>query len=744
MLWSRPRLCAPLNRLLLQAQRYHVSRTKSCQNPLLPVLPELFDPNFLDQLIPRSSNVKEHVLDTPSPSNPMMDALSQFSHRTLTENSAPAYDSTLSPTLDAFQKLTHFSWGDSVGELLDRAWAEDPQLTLKIIWNLRSIHDGKSEKEGFYRAFGWLYDNHPRTAITNLHLLVEPVCGTGKAEQELTLSHGYWKDLLNILALETVGELSNISKRSRLLHCFPERKGKDRLGSENLDKHGIKVDLKPVVKAKRAAIGEANHALLEKKLQDPKFRALYIAVARLFADRLLTDWRFLLDSETTETTDARKALLRNISLASKWAPSLLGMHDRHTNIATAISRLVYHAKDAFPTFRFPAALENHPALESAEATDILRSFYRRWLLSPLRAASSVTETFMSANRWKEISYSRVSSVCMKNNKDRFFEHDPDGFQKYLISVEKGHRSISGATLLPHELLGELYGASTSVTNSASAKYPELHKHRAELAGIKIRVLEAQWKTLLENLRASGTLNNSIAVCDVSGSMGSIDFYNSKCVDPIFPAVSLSILFAQLAKAPFDRGFITFSANPQFIQLDPRLSLVQMAERVVSSEWGMNTDIRAVFTKLLLPLAIQNKVKQEDMIKRVFVFSDMQFDGTERAAGGWDTNYDVIERKFRVAGYEVPEIVYWNLGAFETVEVLKDRKGVALMSGFSPSMLKVFMGEEEVEAEAGKGEEAAVDGEVKVNVEKVKEEFNPLNVMKKALLRPSFDGLVVVD
>jgi hypothetical protein len=50
----------------------------------------------------------------------MMDALRQFSHRTLTENYAPAYDSTLSSTLDAFQKLTHFSWGDNVGKLLDK------------------------------------------------------------------------------------------------------------------------------------------------------------------------------------------------------------------------------------------------------------------------------------------------------------------------------------------------------------------------------------------------------------------------------------------------------------------------------------------------------------------------------------------------------------------------------------------------------------------------------------------------
>jgi hypothetical protein len=50
----------------------------------------------------------------------MMDALRQFSHRTRTENNAPAYDSTLSATLDAFHKLTYFSWGPSVGELLEK------------------------------------------------------------------------------------------------------------------------------------------------------------------------------------------------------------------------------------------------------------------------------------------------------------------------------------------------------------------------------------------------------------------------------------------------------------------------------------------------------------------------------------------------------------------------------------------------------------------------------------------------
>ncbi|KAK7006200.1 hypothetical protein R3P38DRAFT_3326058 [Favolaschia claudopus] len=680
------------------------------QITLLPAIPELFDPNFLDHLLPQTSTAKEHVPFIPS--HPMMDALNQFSHRKFTANGAHAYDSTLSPTLDAFHCLSHFSWSGTIEHLLGelQAWNEDPQLTLKIIWNLRSIHDGKSDREGFYRAFGWLYDNHPRTAITNLHLLVEPVCSQGKSGKEPSLPHGYWKDLLNILALATVDELSNLSQPARFLHNYTER------GQRNVEANAEK--------AQRAAAGQANHARLERKLQDPKFRALYIAVARLFAQRLLVDWRHLLDAETAQTADARKAFLRNISLASKWAPTPGATHDRHTNIASAIGRLIYQGgKDTFPTIPFPSALANQPALETPEATTILRSFYRRWLLTPLRAASMVIETFMSANRWKEIPYSRVSSACMKNNQEHFFKHDPNGFQKYLISVEKGSRTISGATLLAHQILGEVFAAS-----GTSSQYPELQKHREELAEVKVRVLEAQWKTLLRNLREAGKIDNAIAVCDVSGSMGELTDYSPKRVDPIFPAISLSLLFAQLAEPPFDGGFITFSSDPEIVRLSRGMSLREAAEKMVSVNWGMSTNIQAVFLRLLLPLAIQHGVKKEDMIKRVFVFSDMQFDQGTQNPGAWETNYDVIEREFQKAGYEVPEIVYWNLGEYGTVEVLKDRKGVALMSGFSPSMLKVFMGEEE-------------DIEM---MEVEQDGFEVVKAEKKTLAKTSFDRLVVVD
>ncbi|KAJ6514766.1 hypothetical protein DFH09DRAFT_1264765 [Mycena vulgaris] len=714
----------PLDVILRVRHSSFISWTRSSHNPILPAIPELFNPNFLDELLPPTNTPTKSDGSPRVDRNPMMDALCEFSHRTLTENNAPAYDSTLSATLDAFQKLTPYSFG-GIGKLLDKAWSEDPDLTLKIIWNLRSIHDGKAEREAFYRAFGWLYDNHPRTAITNLHFLVDQVClQPGKDNS----CHGYYKDLLNIVALATVDELSNIEKPASFLHNRAPRKPK----KDSKETQPTKAQLKPLVKARRVILAVTNHLRLERKLTDPKYRALYVAVARLFAERIMADFRLSIDCNTAENAEARAALLRQISLAPKWAPTLRGSHDRHTNIATAISRLLYHAKDSLP-LRFPSALKDHPALDAPEPTDILRSFYRRWFITPLRAATLVTETFMAAGRWTEIPYSRVSSLCMKNNTLNFHKHDPVGFEKYLVSVEKGHKTISGATLLPHELIA----AVCALSNMDDDRFPELKKHKEALAAVQLRTLEAQWKALVQNLRAAGTLDNSIAVCDVSGSMGSVLTRNPTTTEPIFPAVALSLLLAQLATPPFNNGFITFSHNPQFVRLDPTQSLHATVAGMERTEWEMNTDINAVFLRLILPLAVKHNVAPADMIKRVFVFSDMQFD--DAAEGGavdaWETNYDVIERAFKAAGYEVPQIVYWNLSSYGTVEVLADRRGVAMMSGFSPSMLKVFMGEE-APAEA---EESDVPVEIRV-----KEEFNPLNIMKKALSKESYAGLRVVD
>lgn len=130
----------------------------SSQNVTLPHIPELYNPNFLDVLVPVvDAKIFESVTNLKQPSgstfrNPMIDALQASAKQMLTENLAPAYNSTGSPTLDAFQFLRCHVSESELNTYLRNAWDEDSALTLRIIWNLRSIHDGRGEKEIFYRC----------------------------------------------------------------------------------------------------------------------------------------------------------------------------------------------------------------------------------------------------------------------------------------------------------------------------------------------------------------------------------------------------------------------------------------------------------------------------------------------------------------------------------------------------------------------------------------------------------------
>ena len=203
--------------------------TSSTQIIVLPDIPELHDDNFLDILLPAKGGSltidrAPTTSTTPAAVNPVINALKAFSRRTFTDNGAPAYNSTNSAILDAFNNLSKLTPDSDVPKYLSDSWAEDPELTLRLIWTLRSIPDGKGLKEIFYRcvyivldpsaflhfynrAFGWLYKNHPRTAISNLHLLVEPVCLPAKKNKSAK-AHGCWKDLLDILCLATLDELT--------------------------------------------------------------------------------------------------------------------------------------------------------------------------------------------------------------------------------------------------------------------------------------------------------------------------------------------------------------------------------------------------------------------------------------------------------------------------------------------------------------------------------------------------------
>jgi hypothetical protein len=89
---------------------------------------------------------------------------------------------------------------------------------------------------------------------------------------------------------------------------------------------------------------------------------------------------------------------------------------------------------------------------------------------------------------------------------------------------------------------------------------------------------------------------------------------------------------------------------------------------------------------------------------------MQFDQCARFD---DSAMRMIERKFEEAGYSVPQIVFWNLNSHDNVPVKYDKKGAALVSGFSPAIMKAVL--------AGNAED-----------------FTPEGVMLKAVMIPRYD------
>ncbi|OMO77286.1 hypothetical protein COLO4_25233 [Corchorus olitorius] len=135
------------------------------------------------------------------------------------------------------------------------------------------------------------------------------------------------------------------------------------------------------------------------------------------------------------------------------------------------------------------------------------------------------------------------------------------------------------------------------------------------------------------------------------------------------------------------------------------------------DWGMNTDFQKVFD-LILEVAVKGQLEPEQMIKRLFVFSDMEFD--QASASPWETDYQVIVSKLTAKRYgeSIPQIVFWNLRDSRATPVRGTQNGVALVSGFSKNLIKIFLDQ---------------DGDI-----------NPEAVMEAAISGEEYQKLVVLD
>jgi hypothetical protein len=109
----------------------------------------------------------------------------------------------------------------------------------------------------------------------------------------------------------------------------------------------------------------------------------------------------------------------------------------------------------------------------------------------------------------------------------------------------------------------------------------------------------------------------------------------------------------------------------------------------NSKWGGSTNLMSAF-KLILNQAVKFDVPESEMPNTMIILSDMEFDQSDRS---WNpTTQQAIEAEYKEAGYEMPSIIYWNLASRNSnMPVQFDKDGTALISGFSPAILKGVLG-----------------------------------------------------
>jgi len=228
--------------------------------------------------------------------------------------------------------------------------------------------------------------------------------------------------------------------------------------------------------------------------------------------------------------------------------------------------------------------------------------------------------------------------------------------------------------------------------------------------------------------------------------------------PLDSSLGLSLLLAEVTKPPFGGVFITFSARPtlQFVGgEDDARCLTEKVQSMVQSDWGMSTDFAAVFEDLILPMAVEKKLKQEDMVKQIFVFSDMQFNAACAGEGSrWSSSYNRIQSRYKAAGYEMPTLIFWNLagGRADSKPVTAEQEGTVLVSGYSQGQMKMFLDNASFEGPANAEDGAGVtdvdvedeDGMVMVEQSAKKQKVDPLTMVMKAVDHKAYNMLTVVD
>jgi hypothetical protein len=286
------------------------------------------------------------------------------------------------------------------------------------------------------------------------------------------------------------------------------------------------------------------------------------------------------------------------------------------------------------------------AVEFREFLKMSPKQYRKFLVG----LTNVVETKMCAKQWDTIEFGKLPSLASARYSKAFARNAAESYAAYRERLTAGTDKINTGAVYPYDVIRTIQNGGDSA------------------------VADAQWSALPDYIGNASIL----PLVDVSGSMASEAAGSLTALDV---AVSLGLYCSSKNTGVFRDTFLTFSSHPELVRLSGTLS--EKLAQMNASEWGMSTNLVLAFEKIL-EAAVLGGVPEENMPQTLLILSDMQFD---RCVNFDHSAYQMIENRYQAAGYRVPNVVFWNLASISTVPVRFDQRGTALVSGFSPAIMK---------------------------------------------------------
>lgn len=280
--------------------------------------------------------------------------------------------------------------------------------------------------------------------------------------------------------------------------------------------------------------------------------------------------------------------------------------------------------------------------------------YRR-TLADLRRKIGIIENNLREKDYT-FDYSKQPSKAMFKYRNAFIRNDCERYFEFLEQVKSGITSIHTDTLMPYDII--------------SSCFDEISKEERE-------TIDITWNSLKDYCNDE----NALAVIDGSGSM-----YIEINPMPIAVALSLGIYFAERNKGVFKNHFITFSMTPKLVEIMGS-DIVEKVRYCAEFNEIANTNLQAVF-ELILNTALKYSVPQEEMPKKLYIISDMEFDIC--VSNGNMTNFEKAKQSFENCGYSLPEVVFWNVASRNVQQPVKrNQQGAALVSGCTPRLFSMI-------------------------------------------------------